>query len=158
MNTPSSELQSKITGKFLIFNLDNESYAIDAMHVLEILRNGQITRVPKTAPHIKGVMNLRGKIVPILDLRARFGIEQQQEGDDNCIVVVHIKSHEGHVIQTGLIVDAVESVQDMDTMVIEETPSSCGLIDAIFISFIAHEGEKVIRILDITPLIQENIV
>jgi purine-binding chemotaxis protein CheW len=114
-----------VTGKYLTFNLQAESYGIDVLKVREIIRVTAITAVPQMPAHIRGVINLRGKIIPVMDLRVRFGFAATN-ADQNCIVVVQVKLPDGKNTQMGLIVDGVEEVINIAEADIEETPNFGG--------------------------------
>ena len=131
MKTPAIAIMSKVevstdirnlSGKYLTFTLNRESYGIDVLKVREIIRLTNITTVPQMPEYVRGVINLRGKIIPVIDLRLRFGLGAQKDTDQTCIVVVHAKSPDGKSVQTGLIVDGVEEVVNIAASDIEETP------------------------------------
>lgn len=109
-------------GKYLTFALQKESYGIGVLHVREIIRVVEITALPEMPDYIRGVINLRGKIIPVLDLRVRFGLAAAQHTEQTCIVVVLTKTAEGRATQTGLIVDRVEEVINVAASEIEEAP------------------------------------
>ncbi len=96
-------------GKYLTFSLGNEEYGIGILKVHEIIGMMPITRVPRTPPVIRGVINLRGKVIPIVDLRRKFELPATDEGRATCIIVVQVKG-----IQTGLVVDSVSDVLDIE--------------------------------------------
>ena len=112
----------KLAGKYLTFALNKESYAIDVLQVREIIRLTPITAVPQMPPFVRGVINLRGKIIPVIDLRLRFGCVEVQNTDQTCIIVVQAKLSEARTTQTGLIVDGVEEVINLAAGDIEEPP------------------------------------
>jgi purine-binding chemotaxis protein CheW len=111
-----------LAGKYLTFIIQGESYGIDVLQVREIIRLTPITAVPQMPAYLRGVINLRGKILPVIDLRIRFGFENVQNTEQTCIVVVQIKLPEGRITQTGLIVDGVEEVLNIAAADIEEVP------------------------------------
>ncbi len=111
-----------LAGKYLTFILGGESYAIPVLKVREIIRLTSITAVPQMPDYIRGVINLRGKIIPVMDLRRRFGFADAASADQNCIVVVQVKMPAGQTTAMGLIVDAVEEVAQLAAGDIEETP------------------------------------
>ena len=113
---------NQAAGKYLLFRLCDESYGISVLNVREIIRVTAITAVPQMPPYVKGVINLRGKIVPVMDLRLRFGLNDAQHTDQTCIVVVQVKTAGGKTTHTGLIVDGVEEVAQIAASDIEETP------------------------------------
>ena len=113
-------------GKFLTFSLQPESYGIDVLKVREIIRLTNITTVPQMPDYIKGVINLRGKIIPVMDLRLRFGFASAKNTELTCIIVVQVKLSDGKNTQMGLIVDGVEEVVNLAPADIEETPDFGG--------------------------------
>ena len=113
-----------LEGKFLTFILGNEAYAIPVLKVREIIRLPTITSVPQMPEWIRGVVNLRGKIIPVMDLRLRFGFTgPTADNMHHCIVVVQVKNPSGMTTVMGLIVDGVEEVTQISAADIEETPS-----------------------------------
>lgn len=111
-----------LAGKYLTFVLGGESYAIPVLKVREIIRLTSITLVPQMPAFIRGVINLRGKIIPVMDLRRRFGLAEATAIEQNCIVVVQVKTAIGHATVMGLVVDAVEEVAQFTAGDLEETP------------------------------------
>lgn len=105
-------------GKFLTFYLGNEGYAIEILKVQEIIGLMAITPVPQMPSYIKGVLNLRGKIVPVMNLRSRFGFDEVEDTDETCIIVIQ---HNEYLM--GVLVDGVSEVVDIKTENIESVPS-----------------------------------
>lgn len=110
------------TGKYLTFTLDEEEYGIGILKVKEIIGMMDITTVPRTPSFIKGVINLRGKVIPIIDLRLKFEMGEIPYTDRTCIIVVEIDSEKGTVL-IGIVVDAVSEVLNIQEGEIEETPA-----------------------------------
>ena len=137
----------------LIFNLGDEFYAIPVLKVREIIRLLEITPIPQMPPFILGVINLRGKIIPVLDLRLRFGLAQAQTTQSTCIVVAHIKSPAGHTINMGLVVDGVEDVLNISPEDIEETPLFGAQLNTEFVPRIARVKGRVVALLDLDHLL-----
>lgn len=122
--TPSSKTGVEaLAGKYLTFTLGGQSYGIDVLQVREIIRRPTITPVPQMPAHVRGVINLRGKIIPVMDLQMRFGAMVAEQTEQACIVVVQVKLADGKLDQTGLIVDGVEEVIHIGAGDIEEPPS-----------------------------------
>lgn len=144
-------------GKYLTFNLKNENYGIPLGRVKEIIAMLPITEVPKTPDYIKGVINLRGKIIPIMDLRLKFGLEEKEYNDRTCIIVVDILNGENKR-QTGLAVDAVAEVVDIKSAEIEEMSSSENSDEDEFIIGIGKVKEKVVMLLDIDKILSKEAV
>jgi len=110
------------TGKYLIFNLADESYGISIQNVKEIIGMMSITTIPKTGEWIKGVINLRGKIIPIFDLRIKFSMEPLSYSNRTCIIIVETGSGKG-AAQTGIVVDGVSEVCHIKDESIAPPPS-----------------------------------
>lgn len=104
-------------GQYLTFQLMSEQYGVAIETVREINRFGEITPVPRTPTYVKGVMNLRGKIIPVVDLRVKFGMDHQDTTRDTCIIVI-----EAQIGQVGMIVDSVKEVVDLEENQIEPSP------------------------------------
>ena len=144
-------------GKYLTFTLQSESYGIDVLKVREIIRLTSITTVPQMPPHIRGVINLRGKIIPVMDLRLRFGFPVTQT-EQNCIVVVQVKLPDGNTAQMGLVVDGVEEVINISEGDIEATPHFGGQIATNYITGIAKVKGVVKALLNIDEVVGTNII
>ena len=140
-------------GKYLTFILGGESYAIPVLKVREIIRLTSITTVPQMPDYIRGVINLRGKIIPVMDLRLRFGFGKADTTDQNCIVVVQVKSPSGQATAMGLVVDAVEEVAQLATSDIEETPDFGSQISTAYLLGMAKIKGVVKALLDIDRVI-----
>lgn len=148
-----SKVASRLNGKYLTFNLQSESYGIDVLKVREIIRLTTITAVPQMPAHIRGVINLRGKIIPVMDLRIRFEFASVTNTEQTCIVVVQVKLPDGKHTQMGLIVDGVEEVINIADSDIEETPSFGGQICTDYIIGIAKVKGLVKTLLDIDGIV-----
>ena len=108
-------------GKYLTFALGREEYGLEILKVREIIGYVNITAVPRMPPHIKGVINLRGQVISVIDLRARFGMPAAEQTDQTCIIVGEIKK-DGRKLSTGLIVDSVSEVLLIGNENIEPSP------------------------------------
>jgi len=139
----------KLAGKFLTFSIQGESYGIDVLKIREIIRLVGITAVPRMPTYVRGVINLRGKIIPVIDLRLRFGSAEARNTEQTCIVVVLVKLPDGKSTQMGLIVDAVEEVVNIAEADIEETPEFGGEIRTAYILGMAKIKGVVKTLLDI---------
>ena len=109
------------TGKYLTFSLKEEEYGIGILKVKEIIGMMPVTSVPRTPDFVKGVINLRGKVIPVVDLRLKFSMESIDYTDRTCIIVVEIDSDAATVL-IGIVVDAVSEVLNINESDIEETP------------------------------------
>jgi purine-binding chemotaxis protein CheW len=143
----------RLNGKYLTFNLQVESYGIDVLKVREIIRLTTITAVPQMPRHIRGVINLRGKIIPVMDLRVRFEFASATNNEQTCIIVVQVKLPDGKATQMGLVVDGVEEVINIADSDIEETPSFGGQICTDYIIGIAKVKGQVKTLLDIDGIV-----
>lgn len=135
-------------GKYLTFRLANEEYGLEILKVREIIGLMEITKVPKTPEYIRGVINLRGKVIPVLELRLKFGMESKQDTEETCIIVVDIASEAGSVLM-GILVDAVSEVLDIQPDEIEDPPSFGAGFDTRFILGIGKVRNTVKLLLDI---------
>ncbi len=121
---PAATVQTKAdqrVGKYLTFQLGNEEFAIQVLRVREIMGIQEITAVPQTPGYVKGVINLRGKVIPVVDLRLKFGLAELEYTARTCIIVVQIESEAGKLM-IGVIVDAVSEVLTLQAGDIEDTP------------------------------------
>jgi purine-binding chemotaxis protein CheW len=109
---------SGMEGKYLTFELAGEEYGVEILKVKEIIGIMNITSVPQTPEFVKGVINLRGKVIPVIDLRLKFGMSLQEYNERTCIIVVDINN-----MVTGIVVDSVSEVLNIKAEEIEETPS-----------------------------------
>ena len=158
MTTQTQELTTalaaqNLAGKYLTFALGGESYAIPVLKVREIIRLTSITAVPQMPDYIRGVINLRGKIIPVMDLRLRFGFTGAASAEQNCIVVVQVKNPAGQATAMGLVVDAVEEVAQLAAADIEETPDFGAQVDTKYILGMAKIKGAVKALLDIDRVI-----
>ena len=112
----------ELAGKYLTFALADEEYGIGILKVREIIGLMEITAVPQTPPYVKGVINLRGRVIPVLELRAKFGMPAQEYNDRTCIIVVEVRTESG-TIQVGMLVDSVSEVLNITAEEIEPPPS-----------------------------------
>lgn len=117
--TVTDTAQSEVDGgKFLTFQLKDEEYGLEILKVREIMGIMDITTVPQTPAYVKGVINLRGQVIPVIDLRLKFGMEKGTYDKRTCIVVVNVDG-----LQMGIVVDTVSEVMDIESDAIEATPS-----------------------------------
>ena len=113
-------------GRFLTFSLGDKSYGLPVLNVREIIRLCPITPVPRMPPHVKGVINLRGTVIAVVDLRAKFQLAPKGYGERTCIIVVQVASPSGGSTLMGAVVDAVEEVVQLGAADIEATPDFGG--------------------------------
>ena len=140
-------------GKYLTFVLGREYYGLPVLKVREIIRLCEITPVPQMPDYVKGVVNLRGKIIPVTDLRLKFRLAKADDTERTCIVVVQIKALEGPPTVIGLIVDAVEEVANINAADIEPTPDFAGTVETGYILGMAKVKGTVKTLLDIDKVV-----
>ena len=147
-----SDVGRKLAGKYLTFLLGQEEYGIEILKVQEIIQMQKVTKVPKAPDFIRGVINLRGKVIPVVELRKKFGMEYQENTDKTCIIVVLIQAGD-HAMTMGIIIDEVREVLDIAAGNIEETPSFGASVDTGFIMGIGKLGDNVKMLLDIDKVL-----
>ena len=140
-------------GKYLTFVLNQERYSVPVLKVREIMRLCPITPVPRMPSYILGVINLRGKIVPVIDLRERFGLPKAVDLERACVVVVNFATTEGNPQLMGMIVDIVEEVSVFTREDLELPPDFGGDIDTRFITGMAKSKGSVKTLLDLDRLL-----
>ena len=143
----------KLAGKYLTFTLQRESYGIEVLKVREIIRLIGISTVPQMPAYVCGVINLRGKIIPVVNLRLRFGFPDVASTEQTCIVVVLVKSPGGKSTQMGIVVDGVEEVVNVAADDIENTPDFGGAVSTECILGMAKIKGAVKALLDIDKVI-----
>lgn len=143
----------EIAGRYLTFKLHDESYGIDVLKVREIIRLTSITKMPQMPAHVRGVINLRGQIIPVADLRVRFGFPDTTPTDLTCIIVVQVKLAGDRATQMGLIVDGVEEVTSITAADVEATPDFGAQISTDYILGMAKLKGVVKTLLDIDQVV-----
>jgi len=146
--------QSK-AGKYLTFSLAGEEYGIAILKVKEIIGMMPVTPVPQTPPYVKGVINLRGKVIPVTDLRLKFGMATTEYTERTCIIVVEIEG-EDDVILLGIVVDAVSEVLNIKHDHIEDTPNFGTALNTDFMLGMAKIENSVKILLDIDKVLSER--
>ena len=141
--------------RYLSFVLNDEEYGIEILKIKEIMGMTEVTAIPQTPPFIKGVINLRGKIIPIIDLRIKFDMEAKAYTDRTCIVVVEIM-YDGEVTLMGVVVDSIQEVINIPEEKISEVPYINAKIKSEYIKGIAEAGETIKIVLDITKVLTEE--
>ncbi|MBX9854508.1 MAG: chemotaxis protein CheW [Gemmatimonadaceae bacterium] len=146
-HSDSTTLTQSRAGKYLTFFLAGEEYGLEILKVSEIIGLQPITRVPRMPEFVRGVINLRGKVIPITDLRRKFGMAAE-DSEDSCIIVVQMKG-----IQTGIVVDRVSEVVAVAEGDIEDAPSFGAGIRTEFLLGIGKAGGRVKLLLDIDKVL-----
>jgi purine-binding chemotaxis protein CheW len=141
-------MKSSNANQYLTFTLDNEQYAIGVAKVREVLEHTKITKLPRTAVFMKGIINLRGTGVPVIDLRLKFGLPETQLTKDTSIIVMEVESQDGPVV-VGALADSVREVVDIDEASIEPAPRFGTRLAAEFIKGVGKKDDLFIIILDI---------
>jgi len=139
-------------GKYLTFMLAEEEYGIGILEVKEIIRMMPITTVPRTPAFVKGVINLRGKVIPVVDLRVRFGLTASEYTERTCIIVVELASESG-ALPIGMVVDAVSEVLHIKREDLEAAPTFGGTLDTAYILGMAKVDGGLIILLDIEAVL-----
>lgn len=142
-------------GKYLTFKLGGEEYGLEILKVQEIIGMMDVTRVPRMPEFIRGVVNLRGKVIPVVDLRSKFQMAVQDDTEKTCIIVVQVE-REDHQVIMGTIVDEVSEVLDITTEQIEDTPTFGATVDTRFILGMGKVGEKVVMLLDVDRVLSTD--
>ena len=146
---------SEKEGKYLTFALGKEEYGIGILKVKEIIGMMPVTAVPQTPGFVKGVINLRGKVIPVVDLRLKFGMEELGYTERTCIIVVEIAGDAGDT-QIGIVVDAVSEVLNIKAEDVEETPTFGSMLNTEFIHGMAKMEGGVKILLDIDKVLSRQ--
>ncbi|MHC4885916.1 MAG: chemotaxis protein CheW [Planctomycetota bacterium] len=131
-------------GKYLTLRLGEEVYGVDVLSIQEIIGVMEVTSVPQTPAFVKGVINLRGKVIPVVDLRLKFGMEEADHNQETCIIVVNVND-----TLMGIIVDTVNEVMDIEEGQIEDPPRFGVSVDTAFILGMGKLEERVVILLNI---------
>jgi purine-binding chemotaxis protein CheW len=161
MNSSAAEAglreQDADTSQYLTFFLAGEEYGVNILKVKEIRGWEQPTLLPNTAEYVLGVINLRGMVVPVMDLRKRFGMQEIETGKTTVVVVVKV-SHSGRDRTIGLVVDAVSEVYNISDAMIMPSPDLGGTISDEYVKGLATIQDKMIILLDIDSLVNEGML
>lgn len=139
-------------GKYLTFELGGEIYGIEILKVQEIIGMMSVTRVPRTPDFVRGVINLRGKVIPVVDLRVKFGMDSKEDTERTCIIVVQV-AREDLEVTMGVIVDEVSEVLDIAENLIEEAPDLGVDVSTNFLRGMGKIGQKVVMLLDMDKVL-----
>jgi purine-binding chemotaxis protein CheW len=141
--------------KYLTFTLAGEDYALPVLEVREIIQMVDVTPVPQVAAHVRGVINLRGKVIPLIDLRTRLGFPTQADTERTCVIVVEVQAGPSQAL-CGVIVDAVSDVLTIPAHDIEDTPDLGGRVHAECIRGLAKVKGRVTILLDLDVLLRST--
>lgn len=139
-------------GKYLTFLLEQEVYGLEILKVQEIIGIMPVTAVPRTPEFVRGVINLRGKVIPVIDLRLKFMMPLRDNTERTCIVVLQV-SNGGHSLTMGIVVDEVAEVLDVKHEQIEPPPAFGTGVDTDFILGLGKVNNKVIMLLDVNRVL-----
>lgn len=142
------------SGKYLTFNLSTENYGIEILRVREIIGMLKVTKVPRMPKYVKGVINLRGRVIPVIDLRLRFGIEQRKYDRRTCIIVVEVQGEASGML-VGVIVDRVEEVIDFPGKDLEPAPAYGSGLKTEYIRAMGKIQNKVKILLEIDRVLSQ---
>jgi len=148
------ENQSEVKS-YLTFKLGEEQFGVHVSQVLNILEMTSITKVPKSPFYVKGVINLRGQVLPIIDARLKFGMEETEYTNNTCIIVMDLEM-EGETINIGTIVDGVLSVVEINESQVEPPPSIGSRFKSGFIYGMAKVEEEFVMLVDMQKVITED--
>lgn len=151
----TDELALSYMNQYLTFTLRDELFALDIASVREILDIIQITRIPRTPKFMRGVINLRGHAVPVVDLRKKFGMGDTEQTVDTCIIIVEV-NYGGEKAVLGALADSVQEVYEMEPGQISPPPKMGTAINAEFIKGMGKQGEQFVMILDIDRVFSEQ--
>ena len=144
----------ELEGKYLTCNLMEEYFGVRVDWILQIIAVPDITKIPKTPIYVKGVINLRGKIIPVIDLRLKFKLPEQEYNERTSVIIIKTKSDKGEVF-IGIIVDKVNEVLDINSNEIEKTPAFGVDLDIQFILGMAKVKQKVVTLLNIGKILTD---
>jgi len=147
LNKQKKNIKTAISKQFLTFRIGSENYGLELSQTREIIEYSGITEVPLMPKFLRGVINLRGEVVPVIDLAVRLGRSSIEVQRRTCIIVVELNNNDQHHV-LGLLADAVSEVIEMDDENIEDAPSFGANIRAEFIQGIAKQGEEFVVLLD----------
>ncbi|HTM27972.1 MAG TPA: chemotaxis protein CheW [Rhodanobacter sp.] len=133
----------------LTFDLAGEEYGVEILAVREIRGWSRVTRIPQTPAYLLGVLNLRGAIVPIMDLRLRFGLERESYGDNTVVIIVALGER-----LFGIVVDAVSDVIDIDPASVKPVPDMGAVVDTRYLKGLATHVERMVMLLDVEKLMR----
>ena len=150
-----SAAEAAVSTQYLTFKLGDETFALDVAEVREILDFTSVTKVPRTPPFMRGVINLRGSVVPVMDLRLKFAMSATEQTVNSCIIVVEM-TMEGDQVVIGVLADAVQEVIDMEPEQIEPAPRIGTKLNMDFILGMGKHNGAFMMILDIDKIFESS--
>ncbi|WP_024954047.1 chemotaxis protein CheW [Sulfurospirillum arcachonense] len=151
MNEEGKRELNQDSSRFLTFFIDDEQYGLNISHVKEIIASMNITNVPKTPDYIKGVINLRGAVIPIVDVRLKFGMDERAYDINTAIIINEIDN-----VSIGFIVDRVEDVLSIKHSELTEPPKFGTNVDTSFIESVAQINENVVMVLNLKKIFEQS--
>jgi purine-binding chemotaxis protein CheW len=148
--------EEALAGKFLTFRLASELYGLEILRVQELVGLLPVTRVPRLPAFLAGVVNLRGRVIPLVDLRLCFGMSASAMDDRTCVIVVRVERVEGHPAAMGVIVDEVSDVVYLAADKIEPTPEFGTSVDTSFVKGVGRLEDHVVLLLDIDRVLSSG--
>jgi len=158
MNTETSKndaTQNENTVQYLTFKLDGESFATEISKVKEVLEYTQVTPVPRSPEFMQGVINLRGSVVPVVDLRLQFGLPTVEPTVDSCIIIIEVNM-EGTSTVLGALADSVQEVIDLKNDQLEPAPSFGTRVDNDFVQHMGKVGDRFVMVLNMNKVFSQE--
>lgn len=153
--TPQTGSMLALAGKYMTFRLAREEYGLEILKVRELIGLMEITRVPKAPPHVRGVINLRSKVIPVVDLRLKFGMDPTDPTSQTVIIVVQLSAENGGLTM-GILVDEVLEVRAITAEDIEPPPNLQGEVTSSFVRGVGKADKRVIFLLDIDRVLSQT--
>ena len=144
--------KTDLATQLVTFSVGEEEFGVDILKVQEIIKHVAVTRVPSAPPGVEGVINLRGRVLPVVDLRSRFGLPQEATGKETRIVVVEL----GEVGVVGFRVDRVREVIRLDESTVEATPELAKGVDATYIRGVARLEDRLLILVDLQRVVRDG--
>ena len=141
--------------QYLTFSLDKEQFAVDISKVREVLEFSSVTKVPRTPDFMRGVINLRGSVVPVIDLRLKLGLSRTEATIDTCVIIIEVDAQGEHLV-LGALADSVQEVIDLDQKNIEPPPRIGTRVSIDFIRGIGKRDENFVMLLDINRVLTDE--
>lgn len=151
MSEHEQKKQLNTANRYLTFFVDDEQYGVDISRIKEIIAPINITHIPKTPPYVKGVINLRGSIIPVVDVRLKFGMDEKEMDMETAIIIYEVNN-----VSIGFIVDNVEDVLSIDSKNISDSPRFGAGIDTSFIDSVAEVENDVIMLLNLEKIFEAD--
>ena len=148
------DTETKVT-QYLTFSLDEEEYAVDVYQIREILEISDITKLPCTHEFMRGVINLRGSVVPVIDLHMKFGLPKTEQTVDSCVIVMEVTIDNKKIV-IGALADSVEEVIELEAGQIEPAPNIGTKVDSEFIKGMGKHNDRFLILLDLNKIFSEE--